>query len=217
MNTKNYTQVLIDGKIYTLGGSEDESYLQKTASYVNDKIAAIRKIPGFSKQSADYQTAMIELNLADDYFKAQERAGNMERLKNDMEKETYSLKHELVSTQMKLEAVLKDLEVRQRQMEELTRRADRLEMELKQASRAAVNASEEAAAAQESAEALPEQQGAEGGSEPYGSQKQPENSGWELSQPGGDGQSGTPRLSDAELAKKALQAARKANSHKGRR
>ena len=27
MNTKNYTQVLIDGKIYTLGGTEDEAYL----------------------------------------------------------------------------------------------------------------------------------------------------------------------------------------------
>lgn len=26
MDTKNYTQVLIDGKVYTLGGSEDESY-----------------------------------------------------------------------------------------------------------------------------------------------------------------------------------------------
>lgn len=39
MDTKNYTQVLIDGKIYTLGGTEDEAYLQKAASYVNEKIA----------------------------------------------------------------------------------------------------------------------------------------------------------------------------------
>ena len=36
MDSKNYTQVLIDGKIYTLGGMEDEGYLQKTASYVNE-------------------------------------------------------------------------------------------------------------------------------------------------------------------------------------
>ena len=45
METKNYTQVLIDGKIYTLGGSEDEAYLQRTASYVNDKIAGLHGIP----------------------------------------------------------------------------------------------------------------------------------------------------------------------------
>ena len=42
MDAKNYAQVLIDGKIYTLAGSEDEAYLQKAASYVNEKLAAMR-------------------------------------------------------------------------------------------------------------------------------------------------------------------------------
>ena len=51
MEAKNYTQVLIDGKIYTLSGSEDEAYLQKAASYVNEKNSAMRKVSGFSKQS----------------------------------------------------------------------------------------------------------------------------------------------------------------------
>ena len=69
MDTKNYTQVLIDGKIYTLGGSEDEAYLQRTASYVNEKNMQLRGIPGFSKQSADYQQVMIQLNIADDYLR----------------------------------------------------------------------------------------------------------------------------------------------------
>ena len=118
METKNYTQVLIDGKIYTLGGSEDEAYLQRTASYVNEKNMQLRGIPGFSKQSADYQQVMIQLNIADDYFKALDHSEQMEEERNRMEKESYSLKHELVSTQMKLEAVLKDLEERQVQLEE---------------------------------------------------------------------------------------------------
>lgn len=76
---------------------------------------------------------MTELNIADDYFKAVEWGEGMERQKNDMEKETYSLKHELVSTQMKLEAVLKDLEERQREMDRLNRRTAQLEGELKEA------------------------------------------------------------------------------------
>ena len=142
MDTKNYTQVLIDGKVYTLGGSEDESYLQKAASYVNEKNSAMRKVPGFTKQSADYQMVMTELNIADDYFKAMEWGEGMERQKNDMEKETYSLKHELVSTQMKLEAVLKDLEERQRELDRLNRRTAQLEGELKEA-RVQVEAVEE--------------------------------------------------------------------------
>ena len=63
MDTKNYTQVLIDGKIYTLGGSEDEAYLQKAASYVNEKITTMHALPGFSKQSADYQQLMLLLQM----------------------------------------------------------------------------------------------------------------------------------------------------------
>lgn len=131
MEAKNYTQVLIDGKIYTLSGSEDEAYLQKAASYVNEKNSAMRKVSGFSKQSGDYQMIMAELNIADDYFKATERAEEMERQRNSMEKETYSLKHELVSTQMKLEAVLKDLEERQRELDQRSKQVSGLERELK--------------------------------------------------------------------------------------
>ena len=132
MDSKNYTQVLIDGKIYTLGGIEEEAYLQKAASYVNDKNAQMRRLPGFTKQNADYQMVMTELNIADDYFKAMEWGEGMERQKNDREKETYSLKHELVSTQMKLEAVLKDLEERQKELDRFTRTIAQMEGELKE-------------------------------------------------------------------------------------
>ena len=59
---------------------------------------------------------MLLLNIADDYFKTKETADQMEEQRDRMEKETYSLKHELVSTQMKLDGVLKDLEERQRQL-----------------------------------------------------------------------------------------------------
>ena len=110
MDTKNYTQVLIDGKIYTLGGSEDEAYLQKAASYVNEKNMQLRGIPGFSKQSADYQQVMIQLNIADDYFKALDNSEQMEEERNRMEKERYSLKHELIGLQMKQESAEKKAE-----------------------------------------------------------------------------------------------------------
>ena len=43
MEQKNYTEVLIDGTIYTLGGAEEEFYLRKVAAYLNEKIGKIRK------------------------------------------------------------------------------------------------------------------------------------------------------------------------------
>lgn len=233
MDTKNYTQVLIDGKIYTLGGDEDEAYLQKAASYVNEKITTMHAIPGFSKQSADYQQLMLLLNVADDYFKAKENADQMEEQKDRMEKETYSLKHELVSTQMKLDGVLKDLEERQRQLQELSAKLSKTERELraakKQAALAAASENEEevvedevvdtviegnepvneavSGPAAEAEQALEKNAAAEPAQESFVQTELP------LQSP-----SFQAKLSDRELARKALQAARKAGSHRnGRR
>ncbi|MEG0215375.1 MAG: cell division protein ZapA [Hungatella sp.] len=118
MTDKNYAEVLIDGKIYTLGGAEEEHYLQKVASYINEKISQLRRQEGFSKQSQEYQAVMVELNIADDYFKTKDQAMNAQKLKDDMERETYNLKHELVTTQMKLEAALHDLEEEKRAVQQ---------------------------------------------------------------------------------------------------
>lgn len=211
MDSKNYTQVLIDGKIYTLGGSEDEGYLQRAASYVNEKNNTLRKIPGFSKQSVEYQTVMAELNMADDYFKALEHSRDLEHQRDELERETYSLKHELVSTQMKLEVVLRDLEERQRELEELTREKHRLERKLREA--AQTRADHEAAAA---AEVVPQ--------EVSGPAETARESGFEASveteADSGDGEeaedgSGA-RESQEELARKALHAAMAARQRKKR-
>ena len=90
MDSKHYTQVLIDGKVYTLGGSEDEGYLQRVASYVNEKISAMRKFPGFTKQNNEYQTAMIALNIADDYFKSQDQEEMVRDQRDEMEPVSYT-------------------------------------------------------------------------------------------------------------------------------
>ena len=55
MEKKNYAQVLIDGNVYTLGGSEEQEYLQKVAAYINDKIGILKAQPGFTRQNKDYQ------------------------------------------------------------------------------------------------------------------------------------------------------------------
>lgn len=218
MESKNYTQVLIDGKIYTLGGSEEEGYLQKAASYVNEKKSQMRKIPGYSKQNADYQTVMMELNIADDYFKAMERADGMERQKNELEKEAYSLKHEMVSTQMKLEAVLKDLEERQREMDKLARRSKELEGELEKVKQQLKARSEKAepVKAAPSADHVAGEAVGEAAGEAAATVESGTNAPGLLDNP--ESQEPAKKAETAEeLAQKALQAARKASGHKGGR
>ena len=108
MAVKNTTQVLIDGKIITLGGYESPEYLQKVAAYINEKVTVLKAQPGFTRQNKDYQEVMIYLNLADDYFKTLQEAMMLRAQKDEMEKEIYSLKHELISLQMKQEAAQKE-------------------------------------------------------------------------------------------------------------
>ena len=62
---KNYTEVVIAGKTYDIGGYEDPEYLQRVASYINSKISELRKTQGFLRQPADFQNVMLMLNLAD--------------------------------------------------------------------------------------------------------------------------------------------------------
>ena len=215
-------------QIAQLHGTEDEAYLQKAASYVNEKITTMHALPGFSKQSADYQQLMLLLNIADDYFKTKETADQMEEQRDRMEKETYSLKHELVSTQMKLDGVLKDLEERQRQLQELSAKLSKSERELraakKQAALAATseNGEEEVVEDEvvdtviegdepvsESVPALDETAAAQATESGFVQADMP------MQNPSFQTKTG---LSDQELARKALQAARKAGSHRnGRR
>lgn len=116
---KNYAEVLIDGKVYTLGGVEEASYFQQVAAYVNQKLGELRRQPGFLKQKEDYQLVMLEINMADDYFKAREEADLLRRQTEETERDMYGIKHELINAQMKLETA----QNRIRELEEALDRA----------------------------------------------------------------------------------------------
>lgn len=114
MNNNRNAEVLIDGKIYSFSGEEDQQYLQRIASYISDKTAQLKAQDGFTKQSQEYQAVMVEFNIADDYFMALDRAAVSDKKRDDMGRESYSLKHELVTIQMALDRKEKELdEIRQ--------------------------------------------------------------------------------------------------------
>ena len=107
MALKTDTEVIIGGKVFTLSGNESEEYLQKVANYINNKIAEYAKVEGFKRQPIDVQNVLMELNIADDYFKAKKQISLLEEDLAAKEKELYDLKHELVSAQIKLESTEK--------------------------------------------------------------------------------------------------------------
>lgn len=132
MDQKHYTEVLIDGVVYTLAGTEEEAYLQKVAAYLNEKIGQVKKIKGFGHLSADDRALLIQLNVSDDYFKEQDRADFLAEQKAALEKDAYSLKHEVITTQMKLESVQNELETEKKRVQELQRQIDGMKAEQEQ-------------------------------------------------------------------------------------
>lgn len=109
MSSRTDTEVIIGGKVFTLSGYESEEYLQKVASYINNKINEYDKIESFKRQPLDTQNVLLQLNIADDYFKAKKQISLLEEELETKEKELYDLKHELISFQIKLENAQKKI------------------------------------------------------------------------------------------------------------
>ncbi len=131
MASKTDAEVVIGGKVLKLSGYESEEYLQKVANYINNKINEYNRIEGFKKQSLDTQSTLLQLNIADDFFKAKRQIAIIEAEMQSKEKEYTDLKHEMVSCQIQLDTAKNQLKDLQNQNEELKRNIVRLETELK--------------------------------------------------------------------------------------
>ena len=65
------------------------------------------------------KSTLIQLNIADDYFKAKAQVEKLERDLELKDKEIYDLKHDLISNQIKTEtaeATMKELEAENREL-----------------------------------------------------------------------------------------------------
>ena len=109
MAEKNAVKVLIEGKTVTLGGYESSEYLEQVAYYINHKIAELRDMPGYMRQSADMKSILLALNIADDYCKAKERADALERDMESKDGEGYEVKQDLVSARVRIQQLEREL------------------------------------------------------------------------------------------------------------
>ena len=131
MPSKTDTEVIIGGKVFTLSGYESEEYLQRVASYINNKINEYNKVDSFRRQPMDTQGVLLQLNIADDYFIAKKQISILEEELRAKDKELYELKHELISAQIKLESSEEQVKSLQQDLNENSKKIVRLETELK--------------------------------------------------------------------------------------
>ena len=113
---KKKVDVLLDGVIYTLVSSEDESYMQKVAFYLNQKLNETRKLDSSRNLDLRAVALLTSLNIADDYCKLLDESNNkaidIKKLESEVEiykreyananKENELLKAEIENLKMQL-------------------------------------------------------------------------------------------------------------------
>lgn len=107
MKDKTGTRVVIAGKEITLSGYESQEYLQGIADYINHKHDEFVNNYGMNKLPQDMRNILMQINIADDLFKALKEVKKKEDELTQKDNELYDIKHELVTLQMRLEDMQK--------------------------------------------------------------------------------------------------------------
>ena len=107
MSSKNTAEVILGGKVIKLGGYESEEYLQRVASYINNKITEFNKEESY-RRMADSLSLDIE----------------------NKDKEIYDLKHELIAAQIKAESSAKEIKELKSEINKYQKNIVKLETEL---------------------------------------------------------------------------------------
>ena len=89
---QNKVTVTINDQEYTLVASEDAAYMTKVAALVDAKM---REVMQSGKISSADAAVLAALNVADDYYKAQEAAENLRKQIKDSLEENKALNLEL--------------------------------------------------------------------------------------------------------------------------
>lgn len=133
MNKYHDIEVIINNKRYTLSGYEGEEYLQKIASYINSKHVEFRNRDAYKFLDSELKNILMQINIADDYYKTRDKIKEVETENELKSNEIFNLKHEVISTQSRLDSAQREIEELKKELYESQKKIVRLETELNDA------------------------------------------------------------------------------------
>lgn len=131
MDKKNCFNLTLAGKSYTLCGNESNEYLKKVGSYIENKYNVYSEELSFRTQPMDMQHIMMQLNIADDYFKCREKLSVYMRKLEEQALEVEKLQSSLVAMQVKYENLESSTKLIEKKYQEAKTKISRLESQLK--------------------------------------------------------------------------------------
>lgn len=132
MRSMNDTEVLIDGKKYTIRGFESDEYLQQVASYINRKVVEFKKKDYYHRLDMDLRNILLAINIADDYFKTKAKAEDYRVQGEEKDKAVLDMKHEIIDLQEKAKKDEKEMDKLEQELEKAEKKIIELETRLKQ-------------------------------------------------------------------------------------
>ena len=126
MNKMNGVDVLIQSKRYTLCGYESDEYLQKIATYINYKYDELKVKDFFRNLDLDMKNILMQINIADDYYKVQGKLKELENINENNCEELYNIKHDVIALQTKLDEANKQIEQLKSELNEAQKEIIRL-------------------------------------------------------------------------------------------
>lgn len=121
--------VVLNDRIYTLSGYENDDYIQRVVNYINEKLGECKTSEQFKRMSKEHQNMLVALNIADDFFKIKNQAENLTEEDTEKEKQLYDLRHEMIEAQIKHESDMRLVEEYKEQVNALQRKLIQLEAE----------------------------------------------------------------------------------------
>ncbi len=131
MSKKNRFTITLAGKSYTLCGAESADYLKTVGSYIEDKYNGYYSDLAFRSQPVDMQHILMQLNIADDYFKCLESLAIEQRKYEEQCLEVEKLQKTLVDMQVRYENLEASTKLVEKRLQDAKSKITRLEKELK--------------------------------------------------------------------------------------
>lgn len=127
MDKKNRFHITLAGKTYTLTGQESNEYLKCVSDYIENKYSEYSSNLTFRTQPMDMQHIILQVNIADDYFKCREQLAIQTRKLEEQAAKVQELQSSLVSMQVKYENLEAGAKLTQKKYQEAKARISQLE------------------------------------------------------------------------------------------
>ncbi len=131
MEKKNSFSITLAGKPYKLCGEESSEYLSRVGSYIEGKYAKFSSEISFRTLPMDMQHVLLQLNIADDYFKCMEELSLSMRKQEEQAQELEKMKSSLVAMQVKYDNLETSAKMIEKKYQESKDKINKLENRLK--------------------------------------------------------------------------------------